>query len=119
MEQECLAIKWALDSLLYFLLGRRFRLVSDHTLLTGMRQNKQTNARMTKWFLSLQENFVVEHRHRRQHHNANVLSQVHCIVLNGASITFSVEAEGGICTGHQGWVLDRCYVVPVCGLWSL
>lgn len=31
--REC-RLKWALDSLQYFLLGRRFRLVSDHVSLT-------------------------------------------------------------------------------------
>ncbi|CAJ0958241.1 unnamed protein product [Ranitomeya imitator] len=33
VEKECLAIKWAVDTLRYYLLGRKFRLVSDHAPL--------------------------------------------------------------------------------------
>ena len=96
VERECLAIKWALDSLRYFLLGRKFRLVSDHAPLTLMRQNKHTNARVTRWFLSLQEfNFVVEHRPGRQHQNADALSRVHCMVSTRCLQHLRVEAEGG------------------------
>ena len=96
VERECLAIKWALDSLRYFLLGRKFRLVSDHAPLTWMRQNKHTNARVTRWFLSLQEfNFVVEHRPGRQHQNADALSRVHCMVSTGASNTSALRQRGG------------------------
>ncbi len=33
VEKECLAIKWALDSLRYYLLGREFTLETDHKAL--------------------------------------------------------------------------------------
>lgn len=54
MDQECLAIKWTLDSPCYFLFGRKFRLVSDQVSLAWMRHNKETNARVARWFLALQ-----------------------------------------------------------------
>lgn len=40
VEPECLAIKWTLDSLRYFLFIRGFCLVSDHAPLTWKRQIK-------------------------------------------------------------------------------
>ncbi|MBN3299612.1 TRIM4 ligase, partial [Amia calva] len=54
VEKECLAIKWALESLHYYLLGRSFTLITDHAPLTWMHQTKEKNARVTRWFLSLQ-----------------------------------------------------------------
>lgn len=66
VEQECLA-KSVLWTLRYILLGRRFHLVSDHAPLTWIIQNKHSNARVTRWFLSLwQFNFMVEHRPERE-----------------------------------------------------
>lgn len=63
VERECLAIKWALDFLWYFLLSGRIQLVSDHVPLIWMRQNKQSNATVTRRFLSPQEfDLVLEHR---------------------------------------------------------
>ncbi|XP_068097047.1 uncharacterized protein [Hyperolius riggenbachi] len=121
VERECLAIKWALDSLRYYLLGRKFRLISDHAPLYWMKQNRGTNARVSRWFLSLQEfNFLVEHRPGKEHQNADALSRVHCMVGQSASTASSgLRQRGGICRGHQGWVLDGRYVSPLFGLWSL
>ena len=52
VEKECLAIKWALQELRYYLIGRRFTLVTDHAPLVWMSRNKENNARVTRWFLS-------------------------------------------------------------------
>jgi hypothetical protein len=56
VEKECLAIKWALETLKYYLLGWHydFSLVVDHAPLVWMSRNKDSNARVTCWFLSLQ-----------------------------------------------------------------
>lgn len=120
IERECLAIKWALESLRYYLLGRKFRLISDHAPLTWLRQGKGNNARVTRWFLALQEfKFVVEHRPGRLHQNADALSRVHCLSSTVASTSMALGHRGGICTGRRGWVLEGRYVSPLFGLWSL
>ena len=54
VENECIVIKWTLETLKYYLLGRHFTLVTDHAPLVWMSRNKDSNARVTRWFLSLQ-----------------------------------------------------------------
>lgn len=54
VEKECLAIKWALDSLRYYLLGHKFRLETDHRALAWLGKMRDTNARITRWFLAIQ-----------------------------------------------------------------
>ncbi|KAI4901393.1 hypothetical protein NFI96_008728 [Prochilodus magdalenae] len=54
VEKEALAVKWALDSLKYYLMGSDFVLETDHRALKWMRHMKDTNARITRWYLSLQ-----------------------------------------------------------------
>ena len=54
VEKECLAIKWALDSFRYYLLGRKFVLETDHRALSWLGQMRDSNARITWWFLAVQ-----------------------------------------------------------------
>ena len=76
LEKECLAVKWALETLRYYLIWRKFTLVTDHAPLQWMSRNKETNSRVTRWFLSLQAfNFHVVHRAGRNHGNADALSR--------------------------------------------
>lgn len=50
IEKECLAIKWSLESLRYYLLGREFDLETDHQTLTWIHTMKDHNARITRWY---------------------------------------------------------------------
>ena len=94
IEKECLAIKWALEELKYYLLGRRFTLVTDHAPLVWLSRNKDTNARVTRWFLSLQPfSFSVIHRSGTAHGNADALSRREA--LGGWSAPRSSELRGG------------------------
>lgn len=54
VTREGLAIKWALESLRYYLLGREFDLEMDHWALTWMNSMKDHNSYFTRWYLSLQ-----------------------------------------------------------------
>ncbi|KAL0148818.1 hypothetical protein M9458_055827 [Cirrhinus mrigala] len=76
VEKEALAIKWAVLELRYYLLGRRFTLFTDHAPLQWMARAKDTNARVTRWFLSLQDfHFDVRHRAGSSNTNADGLSR--------------------------------------------
>lgn len=54
MEKECLDIKWSLEMLRYYLLGREFDLETDHRALTWFQTMKDHNSRVMRWYLSLQ-----------------------------------------------------------------
>lgn len=43
IEMDCLAIKWALDSLKYYLLGREFVLETDHRALQWLHKMRNSN----------------------------------------------------------------------------
>ncbi|KAM8910385.1 uncharacterized protein AB9W97_006795 [Spinachia spinachia] len=77
-EKECLAhIKWAVDSLRYYLLGRQFTLCSDHAPLQGLHRMKDTNAWISRWYLALQPfNFKVMHRLKARTVVADLLSRL-------------------------------------------
>ena len=52
VERECLAIRWAVDALRYYLLGRPFTLCSDHAPLQWLHRMKDVNTRITRWYLA-------------------------------------------------------------------
>ena len=77
VEKEGLAIKWALESLKYYLLGREFDLETDHRALTWINTMKDQNSRLTRWYLSLQPfKFVIRHRAGKSNVVADFLSRL-------------------------------------------
>lgn len=77
VEKECLAIKWALESLRYYLVGSDFILETDHRALKWLHQMKDTNSRVTRWYLSLQPfKFEVRYRAGPENITADYLSRV-------------------------------------------
>lgn len=76
IEKECLAIKWSLDSLRYYLLGREFDLETDHRALSWINAMKDSNARVTRWYLALQPfRYKVRHIPGRKNVIADYLSR--------------------------------------------
>ena len=62
IERECLAIVWGLQKLARFFIGAHFILQTDHAPLKYIQTGRTNNARLTKWFLTLQQfNCSVEH----------------------------------------------------------
>ena len=97
VEKECLAVKWAIHHLRYYLLGRRFTLITDHAPLKWMATNKDRNARVTRWFLELQNYcFDVEHRPGRRIPHADALSRLY-EGLGSEVPRPGVELSGGMC----------------------
>lgn len=76
VEKEALAIKWALDTLKYYLIGKEFVLETDHSALQWIHKMKDTNARITRWYLSLQPyRFQVRYRPGKKNVIADFLSR--------------------------------------------
>ncbi len=77
VEREALAVKWAVLELRYYLLGWKFTLVTDHAPLQWTARAKDTNARVTRWFLALQDfHFIIRHRAGTANANTDGLSRV-------------------------------------------
>lgn len=76
IEKEALAIKWALDTLKYYLIGKDFVLETDHRALQWLDKMRDSNARITRWYLSLQPfKFKVQYRSGKQNVIADFLSR--------------------------------------------
>ncbi|MGH0143181.1 UNVERIFIED_CONTAM: hypothetical protein FKN15_019131 [Acipenser sinensis] len=104
IEKECLAIKWATNSLRYYLLGRSFTLVTDHAPLKWLNTMRDTNARITRWSLALQPfNFTVKHRSGKEHQNADFFSREggHLGELGLAECAYGSTLRGGMCDGIE------------------
>lgn len=77
VEKECLAMKWAIDSLRYYLLGRHFILETDHRALQWLHRMRDANMRLTGWYLALQPyDFTVRYRSGKTNIVADFLSRV-------------------------------------------
>ena len=76
IEKEALAIKWAMEKLKVYLLGREFVVQTDHAPLQFMERHAN-NARVARWGLALQPfRFSVRHRPGRCNQNADSLSRL-------------------------------------------
>lgn len=75
IEREVLAIKWSLHTLRYYLLGAPFTLVTDRAPLTWLHKMKDTNPRLTWWYMALQPYvFTIWYRKGKEHANADFFS---------------------------------------------
>ncbi|XP_053486641.1 uncharacterized protein LOC128611284 [Ictalurus furcatus] len=102
VEREALAIKWAIEELRYYLAGRHFVLITDHAPLQWMAKAKDTNARVTRWFLALQDfSFQVKHRAGAQHGNADGLSRRDTLWAHHRAAVGSELRGGTVATGRE------------------
>ncbi len=77
-EKECLAVVWAVQALRVYLLGRQFKVQTDHQPLQWLDSMRDRNPRLTRWSLALQPYaFSVEHKRGRDNTNADSLSRIH------------------------------------------
>ena len=75
-EKEALAIHYATEHFRLYLLGRRFKIVTDHSALKCL-SSIEPKGRLGRWIMDLQEfQFFVEHRAGKIHQNADALSRL-------------------------------------------
>uniref|UniRef100_A0A8C1LM62 Gypsy retrotransposon integrase-like protein 1 n=1 Tax=Cyprinus carpio TaxID=7962 RepID=A0A8C1LM62_CYPCA len=104
IEKECLAIRWAVLTLRYYLLGREFTLCSDHAPLQWLHRMKDTNARITRWYLALQPfKFQVIHRPGVQMTVADFLSRRRGGEAAGRMAPRPESGGGGMWRGGRGF----------------
>ena len=76
IENECLAIVWALKVFNTYLYGQKFAVQTDHQPLTRLHRMKNTNAWLTRWLLAIQPySFMIAHRRGVSNGNADSLSR--------------------------------------------
>ncbi|KAL9970389.1 hypothetical protein ACROYT_G022754 [Oculina patagonica] len=73
---EMLALVTYIDHFRYYLLGRRFRVRTDHHSLTWLMSFKEPQGQVARWLERLQEyDYEVTYRPGKQHCNADALSR--------------------------------------------
>lgn len=76
-ERECLSVVWATRNFRSYLLGRHFRIFTDHMPLSGQVRIKDPTARMLKFALKLAEyDFEMIYKPGKQNGNADCLSRL-------------------------------------------
>ncbi|CAM4598209.1 unnamed protein product [Lepidochelys olivacea] len=75
-EKECYAIVYALEKLRPYVWGRRFHLQTDHAALKWLHTVKETNRKLLRWSLALQDfDFDIQHISGASNKVADALSR--------------------------------------------
>ena len=86
VEKECLAIKLAIQTYRVYLLGRSFKVQTDHRCLEWLDRLKDSNARLSRWSLALQPyQFETIYQPGKANTNADALSRIDQPRLTGVS----------------------------------
>ena len=76
-EKECLSLVWAIQLLHPYLYGTTFVVETDHNALVWLYKVKDTNQKLLRWSLILQQyKFSVCHKRGKDNVNADVLSRI-------------------------------------------
>ena len=79
-RKEMLALVWALQYFRPYLVGKDFKIRTDHNALRWLFNFKEPEGQIARWIERLAEfTFTIEHRPGQQHTNADSLSRIdHC-----------------------------------------
>ena len=76
-QLECLAVVWAVNYFRYYLLGRRFKVITDHVALKWLFKMKDPSGMFARWIMKLQAyDMEVIYRKGRKHQNADAMSRI-------------------------------------------
>lgn len=85
-EKECLAFVDACKIFRPYLIGRKFTVILDHIALKWLKETTDTNSRICRWSLKLQDyDFDIVHRPGSTHANADALSRIPATKIDIAS----------------------------------
>lgn len=68
VEREALALKWAVETLQYYLANNPFELITDHAPLQWLHRVKDSNARILRWYPALLPFMFQVHRRKGAEH---------------------------------------------------
>ena len=75
-HQELFAVKWALETFRHYLIGRKFKVITDHANLKFLASIAPQNSKLARWCLSLAEfDFQIEHRPGKENLVPDTLSR--------------------------------------------
>ena len=82
IEQEAAGIMFAVDRWRHFLLGKKFRLETDHRPLVWLRTKRDCSGKLGRWALRLEEyEYYVVHVPGKDHEDVDALSRVEIAVV--------------------------------------
>ena len=92
-ERECLAVKWACEHFRSYLLGRPFKVMTDHAALRWLFTQKDPKSKFVRWILELQEyDMVVETRAGVANGNADAMSRLPGLLESQGSTSHAMIA---------------------------
>ena len=75
-ELECLVLVKAVEHFGHYLVGKPFRIKTDHKALEALQTSRKLTGRLARWALSLQQyHFVVQYKPGKMNQDADGLSR--------------------------------------------
>jgi len=106
-RKELLAIVHFLRYFKQYLLGRTFKVRTDHAALPWLRRTPDPIGQQARWLEQMEEfNFEVEHRRGVRHGNADALSRRPCAKPNCPCDHRQSRKLQERCEGHRGHLFD-------------
>jgi RNase H-like domain found in reverse transcriptase len=83
-QLECVAVVWAVQHFRYYLIGRRFTLITDHSALKWLWNKPNLTGMYARWLVILQEyEFDTVYKKGKNHQNVDTLSRLPQFIRKG------------------------------------